>query len=244
MHVEPHVELGPVRQREDADGLALLHAAIVDVPELGALVLRVPLVAGIAEAEDALLRAALLLVAARAAECCVVAAFRERLLQGLGLHDVRVALCAVLERVDLVAHAFEVDLLDELRADVLRELVPEGDHLLELERRVDVQERERDRRRIERLLRKSQHHAAVLADRVEHHRVLELGCDLSNDLDALVLELLEMCQLIAGCHDAFSVAVGGARNPRWANVDRMVCAASSMPRPEVSTLRSGWSGSS
>ena len=42
--VLPDVELGPVRQREHADALALVLARVVERPELGALVLRIPAV--------------------------------------------------------------------------------------------------------------------------------------------------------------------------------------------------------
>ncbi len=44
------------------------------------------------------------------------------------------------------------------------------------------------------LRRQVQHHRAVLADRIEHHRTLGLGDDLAQDVDALRLELLEMGQ--------------------------------------------------
>src|SRR5581483_8408909 len=64
--VLPHVELGPVRDREHADVLALANARVVEVPELGALRARVPLPEVVAEAEDALLRTSALLVAPRA----------------------------------------------------------------------------------------------------------------------------------------------------------------------------------
>ena len=77
-------------------------------------------------------------------------------------------------------------------------LVAERDHLAELPGRVDVQERERRLRRIERLHRQVQHHRAVLADRIEHHRPLALGDDLAHDVDALGLEALKMRELRAG----------------------------------------------
>src|SRR4029453_9240222 len=99
VYVEPDVELGPVREREHADALALADAAIVDVPEFRPLVFRIPAVVGVAEAEHALLRARLFLVAARAPERRVKLVLRERRLQRLGLHDVRV-LGAVSERRD------------------------------------------------------------------------------------------------------------------------------------------------
>src|SRR3546814_3103257 len=42
--VLPDVELGPVRDREDADALALRLAGVVEVPQFGALFLRIPAV--------------------------------------------------------------------------------------------------------------------------------------------------------------------------------------------------------
>src|SRR3954449_5959810 len=53
--VAPDVQLGPVGQREHPDRLTEVDAAVVQVPELGALVLRVPLAELVAEGEDPLL---------------------------------------------------------------------------------------------------------------------------------------------------------------------------------------------
>src|SRR4029453_16136452 len=58
--VLPDVELGPVRDREDADVLAFADARVVEVPQLGPLHARVPLAEVVAEGEDPLLRAAAL----------------------------------------------------------------------------------------------------------------------------------------------------------------------------------------
>ena len=71
--VFPHVHLGPVAEREDAHVLAGVEARVVEVPDLRALVLRVPLAEAVAEAEEALLGAGLLLVAPRAADAAVEA---------------------------------------------------------------------------------------------------------------------------------------------------------------------------
>ena len=60
----PDVLLRPVRQREDADALALVDLRVVELPHLWALVLRIPRLRRIAEREDALLGARFLLVAA------------------------------------------------------------------------------------------------------------------------------------------------------------------------------------
>src|SRR6185312_5358148 len=66
--VLPDIEFGPVGERKDADALALVDARVVIAPKLRPLALGIPGVVGIAEGEDALLGAALLLVAAGAAE--------------------------------------------------------------------------------------------------------------------------------------------------------------------------------
>src|SRR6218665_2497051 len=62
--VQPHVEFGPVADREGAHVLARLDAGVEQRPQLGTLLLRLPLAEAVAVREDALLRAGLLLVAA------------------------------------------------------------------------------------------------------------------------------------------------------------------------------------
>ena len=193
--VLPDVELGPVRQREDADRFARRDAGVVDLPHLRPLVLRVPGVLGVAEGEDALLGARLLLVAARAAEGRVEAVFVERLAQRHGLHDVGVGVRAVVERVDAVAHAVLVDVDQQVEAELLRHLVAERDHLAELPGRVDMQERERRLGGIERLHRQMQQHRGILADRIEHDRLGEVRRNLAEDVDRLGLQPLEVRQV-------------------------------------------------
>jgi len=55
--VLPDIQFGPVRQREDTDRLALLDLAVVEIPQLGTLILRVPAMLAVAEGVDALLGA-------------------------------------------------------------------------------------------------------------------------------------------------------------------------------------------
>ena len=55
-----------------------------------------------------------------------------------------------------------------------------------------MHQRKRQRRGIERLDRKMQHHAGIFADRIEHDRLFELGDHLAHDLDRLGLESPEM----------------------------------------------------
>src|SRR3954469_17757769 len=86
--VLPDVELGPVRDREHPDVLALADACVVEVPQLRALVLGVPAAEVVAEREDPLLRAGPLLVAPRAAERGVEAVLGDRVEQRHGLQPV------------------------------------------------------------------------------------------------------------------------------------------------------------
>ena len=86
--VLPDVELGPVRQREHPDVLALAVPAVVEAPQLGPLVLRVPLAELVAEREDPLLGPGLLLVAAGAAEHGVEPVLLDGVEQRRGLEAV------------------------------------------------------------------------------------------------------------------------------------------------------------
>src|SRR3984893_5668684 len=79
--VLPDIELRPVGNRKHADALALMLARVVQAPQLGALVLRIPAMLRRAERENALLRPALLLIAPCSAEGHIEAILIERLLQ-------------------------------------------------------------------------------------------------------------------------------------------------------------------
>ena len=68
------------------------------------------------------------------------------------------------------------------------------DDLGEVVTGVDVHQRERKARRPERLLGQPQHHRGVLAAREEQHRALELGRDLTHDVDRFGLERVEMSE--------------------------------------------------
>ena len=56
----------------------------------------------------------------------------------------------------------------------------------------------------ERLHRQVQHHRAVLADRVQHHRPLALGHHLAHDVDALGLQALQVSEVRAATCDALA----------------------------------------
>jgi hypothetical protein len=122
---------------------------------------------------------------------------RERLEQRLRFHHRRVLLAAVVERVDPFGDGRVVRVNQELEPLLFAEAVAERDHLAELPRRVDVKEREGEAPRRERLLRESDEHRRILPDRIEQDRLLKLGRDLAEDVDALGLELTEMSQAMA-----------------------------------------------
>ena len=157
---------------------------MVDVPQLGALVLGIPAVRCRAEGEDALFRAALFLVAARAAEGRIEPVLVERLLEPLGLPHVGMQR-AVIEGIDPALLGLGVLVDDQVHPGVPRCLLAQLVHVLELPGRIDMHQREGRGRRIEGLLGEVQHHGAVLADRIEHHRLVRLGGNLAHDVDAL-----------------------------------------------------------
>ncbi|MCY1417787.1 hypothetical protein D9M71_333280 [compost metagenome] len=150
----------------------------------------------VAEGVHALLGARLLFIAARATEGRVEAMLVQGLLEALGLHDVGVLGTAVGEGVDALGDTLRIHVSDQVQAQLLDHLVAEAVHLLEFPLGVDVHDRERQLAGEERLAGEMQHHGGILADRVQHHRVIELGGHLTNDVDALRLQLFQMRQFV------------------------------------------------
>jgi hypothetical protein len=192
LDVAPDVDLGPVREREDADALARPDAAVQELPELRSLVLGIPLPVGVAKREDPFLGARALLVAPRAAESGVEVAGLERVEQRLGFQRAAAGLGPHKERLRPVSDRLGVGVDDQPGADLGRVPIAELDHLAELVRGVDVQQRERNGPRMKRLLREAQQNRRVLADRVQHDGPLELGHHLAHDVDALGLQRAEV----------------------------------------------------
>src|SRR4051812_45741504 len=170
-------------------------AAVVDVPQLGPLGLRVPLPVLVAEREDALLRAGALLVPAGAAEG------GGELVLGDGVEqDRRLQPVARLVRAGRLPQAAVVDRrLDrcdyEPRAQLLDAPVAVIERLREVVSRVDVHERERETPRPERLLGEAQQDDRVLAAAEQEDGALELGRDFTHDRDGLGLEQPQIGEL-------------------------------------------------
>jgi hypothetical protein len=115
----------------------------------------------------------------------------QSLLQPLGLPHVGVQ-GAVVEWVDPALLGFRVMIDEQFHAGILRGLVAQVVHCLELPGRIDMEERKGRGRGVEGLLRQVQHHGGILADRIEHHRLFSLGDDLAHDVDAFGLQPLQM----------------------------------------------------
>ena len=145
----------------------------------------------VAEAVNPFLGAAFFLVAAGSAESGIESVVVESLFQGVGFHDLRVLLGAVGHRAHAVL-TFRVDPDPYFHTVLLGHQRPEPVHLAEFPLGIDMHQGKRNPARLEGLMRQVQHHGRILADGVQHHRVFELGRDLSNDVDALGFQLLEV----------------------------------------------------
>ena len=191
LDVLPHIEFRPVADREHAHVLALVHASVVQVPQFGTLVLRVPLAEFVAEREHALLGAGLLFVAARAADGRVETEFLDGFQQ-------RHRLCSIAAVGFLVqAHraAFH-GVLDRAHQQPLAEFggahVAEGDHFIEVVAGVDVQQRERELAGAEGFFRQPQQDDGILAAGEEQHRVGAFAGDFAQNVDGLRFQPVEM----------------------------------------------------
>lgn len=167
--------------------------AVVQVPQLGPLRLRVPLAELVAEAEHPLLGAGLLLVAARSAERRVELVLPDGAEQRHGLDRVASlrwlddAACVdvLLNRGDHQAHPMLGD-----------QLIAGGDHLVEVVAGVDVHHRERQPTGPERPQRQVQHDDGVLAAGEQQNGPLEFGGHLPDDVDRFGLQRAQVAQLV------------------------------------------------
>jgi hypothetical protein len=123
-----------------------------------------------------------------------VLAVAQRLDQRLRLHRRAVLRARHVERVDALGDRRLVRVHLEVEPVLSTKLVAVCQQLAEVPRRVDVQQRERRLRRVERLARDVQHARRVLAAGEQQHRPFELRDDLAQDMDALRLELAQVRQ--------------------------------------------------
>jgi len=194
--VLPDIQLGPVRQREHANRFAFVDVAVVDVPQLGPLIFRVPAVLAVTEGIHALFGTGFFFIATRTTKGGIKTVFVQSLLQALGLHDIGMLGAAVGERVNPLCHAVRVDVSDQVQAQLGDHLVAKAVHLLEFPLGIDMHHRKRQLAREKRLASKVQHHGGIFTDRVQHHRVIELGGHLADDVDAFRLQLFQVRQFV------------------------------------------------
>ena len=143
--VLPHVHLRPVGERKDANAFAGMNARVVEVPQLGALVLRIPLAGAVAEGIDALLGAGLFFIAPRAAKGRVEVVVAQRIKQRLRLEQPAAALGVERDGIGARRDGRLIAPDQQLRAHFARHLVAKGKHLRELESGIDMQQRKRNR---------------------------------------------------------------------------------------------------
>ena len=196
LDVAPHVQLGPVAQGEDPHVLTGAVAGVEQVPQLGALVARVPLAELVAQGDDALLGPGLLLVAAPAAEDAVEAALLDGVEKRDGLERVTGAVGALAQTavVDVVLDAGH----HEPQTELLDRPVAVGQQLGEVVAGVHVQDGEGDRSGPEGLARQVQHDHGVLAPGEQQHGAAALGGDLPDDEDGLGLQDVKDVQGLTG----------------------------------------------
>jgi hypothetical protein len=151
------------------------------------------------EREHALLGAAGFLVAPRATEGGVEAVSVERLSQGFGLHHVGVGGGCEIEWVDAASQTLFVHVHDEVGVALGRDLVAKLVHFAEFPGRIDVQQRERQPRRPERLACQMQKHGRILAHRIEKNRLAELRGGFAQDVDRLRFQNVQVGQFGQGC---------------------------------------------
>ncbi|CAM5405533.1 hypothetical protein TPAU25S_02600 [Tsukamurella paurometabola] len=162
---------------------------VVQVPQFGPLLLRIPLAESVAQREDPLLGAGPLLVTAAAAEHRIEAVLGDRIQQRHRLQRIADAIGALFEPAigEVVLHRRHV----QAEVVLLDHLVAEGQHLRQIVTGVHVQQGEGQRRRPEGLDREVQQHGRVLATGEQDHRTLELAGHLAEDVDRLRLERVE-----------------------------------------------------
>src|SRR5262245_40395402 len=94
--VPPHLQFLPVADWESPDVFSRIYPGVVEIPELGTLVFRVPLTKLVAKGKNPLFRSGLFLVPARAADAGV----KAKLLDGIQQSDRLVNIAALIGRFE------------------------------------------------------------------------------------------------------------------------------------------------
>ena len=213
LDILPDIQLRPVEQGVNAHMRAGGKVGLELVPELGRLVVEIPVVVLVARGEIALLAARTLLIGASADDDAgvgvgirvahVFPGFKiepvtrpravERVGERLGF-QAAAALDAralpVRERL-VVFERLAVFTVDHVKAVLHGELVAVLDHFGDLIVRVNVDEREGDVT-VKRLAREPEKDRRVLADAPEHAEIAERGVSLAQNVHAFAFQFIEM----------------------------------------------------
>ena len=217
----PYVKLRPVGKGENPYRLPLLYIAVVYVPQLWPLILRIPLVPAVSEGVDTLLGPRLLLIPPCPTEGRVILPLIEGLPKGLRLHNVGIDAGAVIKGVDTLLHTLLVGMHYQIESVLLAKAVAEGDHVPELPGRINMKEREGRLGRIKRLEREMDKNRRVLPDGIEHHRVIEFRHHLTDDVDRFSLKLFEVSKVVRShLLILFMVIVTGMENTIYCDLIR------------------------
>src|SRR4051794_25880622 len=106
MDVLPYVELSPIRKREHTNRFAFIDARVINVPQLGTLILRIPLPEAVTERIDTLFGPRLFLVPAGAAKSGIKPVFGQTVQQSSRFQESTALLGAELVRVSGIRKRF------------------------------------------------------------------------------------------------------------------------------------------
>ena len=120
MDVEPDVEFRPVRKRKNTNAFTRINARVKNVPQLRALILRVPLSVPVTKRVDTLFGPRFFLVAARAAKRCIKPSLRQRIKQCSGFQEATALLRAQRKRVGASIQGFPILVNDQLGSNLPR----------------------------------------------------------------------------------------------------------------------------
>src|ERR1035437_10547687 len=190
--------------------------------------------------ENALLGAALFLIAPRPTESGVEMPFVQRLTKAFGLHHLGVDRRARGYRRNAARKSLLIDVHQQIHSDARRRLIAERDHLTEFPGRIDVQKRERRLPRLKGPLRDVQQRARILAHRIEHHRIAEFADELAHNVDRLGFEPTQVHILVTPIHPMNpSPLPGSATSFRtfWKQLIFQFCKLSSYMEKLASKLR-------
>jgi len=190
--VLPDIELGPIRERKDAQAFARMNARVENVPEFGTLIARVPLAALIAKRKDAFFGAGTFFVAARAPDSGIETAVAQTVEKRGGFECAATALGAPVEGIGAFVEGGAVGVDDQVEAEFGGVAITKLDHFLEFVAGIDVQKREGNGAGKEGFLREAQQDGGIFADGIKQDGALAFGDNFAHDVNALRFELLEV----------------------------------------------------